>query len=114
MFPNCPTCGGSAKDGYNRGGYDWCIKNWGTKWGLYAVELDEDDADPEQERLLYHFQSAWSPPIPVIEAMSKRFPSLTFALDYFEGLGGFMGSCEYEHGQEVTAGSAPYHGNRGG
>jgi len=21
------------KDGFNNGGYDWCIKNWGAKWG---------------------------------------------------------------------------------
>ena len=19
-------------DGFNHGGYDWCLKNWGTKW----------------------------------------------------------------------------------
>jgi hypothetical protein len=46
--------------------------------------------------------------------MSKQFPSLSFAIDYFEGLMGFMGSAEYENGQEVSAGSAPYHGDRGG
>ena len=46
--------------------------------------------------------------------MSKQFPSLEFALDYFEGGGGFMGSCEYKNGQEVQAGQAPYHGSRGG
>jgi hypothetical protein len=112
MFPNCPNCDGSAKDGYNRGGYEWCIENWGTKWGLYDIELVEDDSD--NGRLEYTFQSAWSPPAPVIQAMSKRFPSLNFALEYFECGGGFMGSCEYEDGQEVSAGEAPYHGPRGG
>ena len=112
MAPNCPQCGGFAKDGYNRGGYEWCITNWGTKWGLYDVELTEGDF--ENGRLEYTFQSAWSPPVPVVQAMSKQFPSLTFALDYFEGGGGFMGSCLYENGQEVEAGQAPYHGNRGG
>ena len=112
MFPNCPNCGGSAKDGYNRGGYDWCIKNWGTKWGLYEVELVEDLS--EHGRLEYTFCTAWAPPILVIQAMSKQFPSLSFAMDYFEGGMGFMGSCEYENGQEVEAASAPYHGNRGG
>ena len=112
MFPKCPQCGSSTKDGYNRGGYDWCIEHWGTKWGLYEVELVEDLSEDDQ--LIYTFQSAWSPPIPVIQAMSKQFPSLSFALDYFEGGAGFMGSCEYENGQEVEAASAPYHGNRGG
>ena len=23
------------KDGFNSGGYEWCIDNWGTKWGTY-------------------------------------------------------------------------------
>ena len=112
VFPKCPNCGGNAKDGYNRGGYEWCTANWGTKWGLYEISLEE--GNPEDGRLEYTFQSAWVPPIPVIQAMSKQFPSLTFALDYFEEGGGFMGSCEYEDGQEVDAGQAPYHGNRGG
>lgn len=112
MFPNCPDCGGSAKDGYNRGGYDWCVEHWGTKWGLYEVELADGDFD--NGRLEYTFLSAWAPPVPVIEAMSKQFPSLQFAMDYFEAGAGFMGSCEYENGEEGKSGTAPYHGSRGG
>ena len=112
IFPKCPECQGYAKDGYNRGGYEWCIEHWGTKWGLYDVEAT--CADFEYDRIGYTFRTAWSPPIPVIQAMSKQYPSLTFALDYFEGGMGFMGSCEYENGQEVQSGTAPYHGDRGG
>ena len=109
----CPNgCEGHMKAAYNRGGYEWCIANWGTKWGLYEVEVLEED--PAQGRLEYTFQTAWSPPIPVVEAMAKRYPKLTFALDYFESGGGFMGSCEYQHGDEGESGSAPYHGPRGG
>jgi hypothetical protein len=92
--------------------YEWACANWGTKWDVYDVELTGDCS--ESGSLNYSFQTAWSPPIPVIQAMSKRFPSLRFALDYFEGGAGFMGSCVYENDQEVEAGSAPYHGNRGG
>lgn len=22
------------KDGFNSGGYEWCMLNWGTKWGI--------------------------------------------------------------------------------
>jgi hypothetical protein len=111
-FPNCPECGDSAKDGYNRGGYDWCIEHWGTKWGLYGVFLE--DGSPDDEFLEYTFQSAWAPPLPVIEAMSKGFPSLTFALEYFECGAGFMGSVLYVDGQLTEEGEAPYHGPRGG
>jgi len=110
--PPCPQCGEHMKDWYNSGGYDWCIAHWGTKWGIYDVELLEGDF--EDGRLEYTFQSAWSPPVPVIEAMSKRFPSLTFALDYFEGGSGFMGSAAYASAQLTEEGTAPYHGPRGG
>lgn len=95
-WPRCPQCDVPCQDWYNRGGYDWCIKNWGTKWGMYEIELTDEDF--EGGRIGYTFQSAWSPPTPVIQAMSKRFPPLTFYLDYFEGGAGFMGSCEYENG----------------
>jgi hypothetical protein len=112
LVATCPQCGKSMKDWYNSGGYDWCVEHWGTKWGIYDIELTDDDS--ESGSLTYFFLTAWSPPIPVVQAMSKQFPSLSFALDYFEGGAGFMGSCVYENGQEVEAGSAPYHGNRGG
>lgn len=108
----CPSCDSYLKDWYNSGGYDWCIANWGTKWGLY--DFEDNAPDPADERMEYSFQTAWSPPIPVIQAMSKQFPALRFALCYFEGGGGFMGSCLYEDGQEVDAGQAPYFGPRGG
>ena len=112
LFATCPTCNTGCKDGYNRGGYDWCIEHWGTKWGLYDVEAT--DAGFEDGHIGYTFLTAWSPPVPVIQAMSERFPSLRFSLDYFEGGAGFMGSQEYDGGELVEEGSSPYHGDRGG
>lgn len=92
--------------------YEWAVQHWGTKWGLYEVQ--PTCADFEYRQISYTLLTAWSPPVPVIQAMSKQFPSLMFCLDYFEGGAGFMGSCVYENGQEVDAASAPYHGDRGG
>jgi len=42
--------------------YDWAIKNWGTKWGVYDVT--------EWKGNKISFNTAWSPPIPIIEALS--------------------------------------------
>lgn len=110
---DCPTCKVGCMDGYNRGGYEWCLENWGTKWGLYDVEK-VDDGNMEEGPLVYFFLTAWSPPLPVILAMSVKFPTLEFDLDYFEAGMGFMGSCEFKGGVVVKAGDAPYHGPRGG
>jgi len=26
-------------NGYNSGGYEWCIANWGTKWGICDAKM---------------------------------------------------------------------------
>ena len=42
--------------------YDWRIINWGTKWNSYSVEFDGDTI---------RLQTAYTPPIPVIEKLAK-------------------------------------------
>ena len=100
----------SIKDGYNSGGYGWCIENWGTKWGFYDVELIEDSKD----ELLYTFNTAWSPALPVIEKMGEMFPSLKFELRYFEGGSCFNGLYRVENGEVTENRQGEYFGNRGG
>tara|TARA_R100000742_G_C4277008_1_gene98520 strand:+ start:952 stop:1350 length:399 start_codon:yes stop_codon:yes gene_type:complete len=43
--------------------YDWCWKNWGTKWDAYDVEFE----DEEEEFLRINFLTAWGPPTPILE-----------------------------------------------
>lgn len=33
------------KDGYNAGGYEWCIQNWSTKWNACRVSLTKRPAN---------------------------------------------------------------------
>jgi hypothetical protein len=68
-----------VKDGYNQGGYDWCCRNWGTKWDACEVKVRTTKSS-----LVYKFDTAWSPPIPVIDKMHEMFPMLQFKLKYFE------------------------------
>ena len=113
---------GHTKDGYNSGGYEWCNTNWGTKWGIYDV-----DFTPHTKRgALLSFQSAWSPPsVAVFQALAKKFPNLTFEIEYFEGGAAYCGGmtfwseheCEdYErvHGEPDSQWSGDYSGSRGG
>jgi len=107
---SCPQCGGYVKDSYSRGGYEWCIAHWGTKWGLYDIEVVSDEVGVVD----YTFQTAWSPPLPVIVAMGEQFPDLKFTLCYYEGGGGFQGALIVEGGQVVKDKNRPYDGDRGG
>ena len=113
---------GHTKDGYNSGGYEWCHQNWGTKWGIYDVEYDPHT----RHGALLSFQSAWSPPsTAVFQALSEKFPDLTFAIEYFEGGAAYCGGMTFyaksecedfegEFGLPSNKWSGEYCGSRGG
>ena len=103
-----------VQDGFNSGGYEWCRKNWGTKWGIYNSSLNSQKLTGKKGRLTYSFQSAWSPPLPIIDAMSKRFPSLHFRLKWFESGMAVKGIYVVQNGAVLEQSEAEYHGSRGG
>ena len=70
---------GTRQDGFNSGGYEWCLREWGTKWGAYRVQRRDYDGDT-----ILTYQTAWTPSHSVIVALAKRFPAVTFYLEYFE------------------------------
>lgn len=110
--------GPRPKDGFNQGGYEWCIENWGTKWDARRVVMpagptDGDDG-PDALEIEITFETAWAPPWPVILAASKRFPALAFDLRYFERGQGFNGWLRCEGGEVVVDESGDYFGSRGG
>lgn len=62
------------KDGYNQCGYEWCIQNWGTKWNAYdQYRLSEN---------VIRFDTAWSAPRKIMDALAARFPDAFFKLEY--------------------------------
>lgn len=77
-----------ARLGY-RGWYDFCCANWGTKW-----DADIPSLTVKPSGLCYHFDTAWSPPVPVVIAAARLFPSLSFELVYCEPGNGFSGIFE--------------------
>lgn len=74
--------------------YDWCVANWGTKWGDCNTYLDESNA----YETTFCFDSAWSPPIEGLTFISKSFPSLIFTLSYIEEGMGFYGVAQIVDG----------------
>ena len=103
-------CDDRPKDGFNSGGYEWCIENWGTKWGICDPVL----TDKSEDELHYRFDTAWSPCTPVIFKMSELFPALTFEMEYFEGGMGFSGYYCVKNGDVIKDATADYAGPRGG
>lgn len=105
------------KDGYNSGGHEWCTRNWGTKWnvGPKVREIAAPKPTATRKSVRLSFATAWTPPAPVVLAMSRRFPDLTFTLKYWECGMGFRGTYRARQGEclEETCDNS-YRGHRGG
>lgn len=101
----------SWKNGFNSGGLEWCVENWGTKWNAMYThcetsgsnEIDIDTRDNKLYNVTYDFDTAWSPPIPVVAKMAEMFPTLEFELEYEEGGEGFKGSNSFADGKQIAA-----------
>lgn len=76
--------------------YNWQVKNWGTKWD---IEAELVSGEPENNELVYVFNSAWSPPIEWLKKVSKDYPDLKFLLDYEEEGMGFKGITKAQNGK---------------
>ena len=74
-------------------GYNWCIKNWGTKWDMGDPVIGSEDSE-----FTCYFSTAWSPPVAAFEEISKRFPNATFELSYEEQGSDFTGAARFKSG----------------
>lgn len=81
--------------------YDFCTSNWGTKWDVEAHEVEIDD---DGLGFSGGFDSAWAPPMGVVEELVNQGFQVT--LYYYEPGMGFVGKFEdgcddyYEYGGE--------------
>jgi len=55
--------------------YTWTNNNWGTKWDIDEIILNDIDT----ESCSFNFNTAWSPPEPIIDKLRDMFPKLTFS-----------------------------------
>lgn len=56
--------------------YDWANNNWGTKWDIKG-DIGLNDVDTES--CSFTFNTAWSPPEPIVDKLRDMFPELTFS-----------------------------------
>ena len=54
--------------------YDWACKHWGTKWDICSPwDTDEIYNDEDGNgTYVFKFDTAWSPPIPIYDAMIEQ------------------------------------------
>jgi len=88
-----------GKDGFNSGGYDWCLQNWGTKWGICQAYISNENLNDKKSEISYCFETAWSPGEQVILKMSELFPTLTFYWECEEESMEFRFKCKIKEGK---------------
>lgn len=75
--------------------YETAIQAWGTKWDVADVGVDRvGDND-----IVFHFDSAWSPPIGVYEALGENTKVTDVFATYFEPGMGFTG--KWDNGNDI-------------
>lgn len=80
-------------------GYDWQIKNWGTKWDVeFGLSMDESLKDNEETAIYLNADTAWSPFKEFLNNISPMFPELRFELTYAEPGCDFSGVYAIENG----------------
>jgi len=73
---------------------EWATEHWGTKWNVDTGVEWTSGTGSETAR----FETAWAPPVPVLELLATRFPLAEIALDYLEPEGGFAGRVVFAAG----------------
>lgn len=93
----------------HKGWYEWCIANYGTKWNAYRTSLERTE-----NGATLRMQTAWSVPLPVLEALARRLPQFTLTYYAFDegwnfcasggAFGGNFGIDTFtpDHGSEHT------------
>lgn len=84
--------------------YDFCVSEWGTKWGAY----DCYPVDVSDENLyVLNYNTAWSPAVPIFKKLAKMYPELEFENVCLDEGWGF--ACRFickgdEYEEEVATG----------
>lgn len=90
--------------------YEWCINNWGTKWGDYDTEQKFVHVNMDKTGMIveYTYTTAWGPALNGIKLVSEKFPTLWFQNSYEEGGMGFYGVALMHNGRAYADDSGEY------
>lgn len=108
--------------------YTWSCANWGTKWDCYdttfkklqpdrlldqMTQAVEDGRTEVHSKVLFTFQTAWSAPQPVLEAMAEQHPTLKFIHEWSDEdtHGSNHGRQTFEKGEQTDYKEFAYEGD---
>lgn len=91
----CPHHLGIRLDQHPLFWWNWNIANWGTKWGVGG---DDVSIGKSGNSAFVSFDTAWSPPIRILERLSAKYPDLVVHIKYAEMGMGFIGENEFVAG----------------
>lgn len=90
-----------AEHGY-KNWYDFCVAEWGTKWDVgnedSYIEVTQDSGAEDKWYLNFSFDSAWSPPIEIYEAIAEAGHEIEAY--YYEPGMAFCGKFSNDGGDE--------------
>ena len=76
--------------------YQWCQKEWGTKWNAYSF------GDGRDTETVVYFETAWSAPKELMRLLSEQFPDVKISLTWAdEDTGSNAGRMEFQAGNEI-------------
>lgn len=80
---------------------DFARSSWGTKWNALGSAVDAENGT-------VRFDTAWSCPIPVFEALSEMFPQEVLTVTYAdEDIGSNCGTVKLQNGVVIESDAAP-------
>ena len=84
--------------------YDWCVKNWSTKWDVSTEGLEFTDNGDGTAVIEGWFDSAWSPPIGAYEKFCDDMDNCDLEASYHEPGMDFAGFWSKDGGDEFLDG----------
>lgn len=76
--------------------YHWNIRNWGTKWEISEARLVE-----ESGKLVFHFETAWSPPTNALNELAAQYPKAVMTLTCIDEGDMFAGEVHWQNKKMV-------------
>lgn len=86
--------------------YEWCNRNWGTKWNAYSASHLGESSDTME------FYTAWSSVPKIITLLSKKYPEQTITYRWAdEDIGSNVGELIWKDGEVIDV-NVPEGGSR--